>query len=866
MLFKKTIELIFLLLSGVFACFSAKAQNNEELNLEVLSTPMQMEARYSSLFQLIITNHSSEVEVNYTINIIRKEIDTLIIRNTLLLKNGINNVETDGSKAIGDFHSFFTSDSLFIPGSYQIEKSIEYANKPIHNEKYEITIPFYKIKTNVLSKDSVAITIIPECKECTFYLIVFKQEVAISSHKISPIFAQSFFSYDSSKFHYEIQGYYRNKFIGKEFIGKRPSKLILSQINKVKKLYEQQQLIRIGGTVGVEYYSSNLNYVGQVIPNQYTRIFIMPEISIWGIPFKANYLATTEQSNQFPMNSISFELDGLKLNDILKNQATQQINAINEEIEGNSYTIDDLVKQNKNLNNQYTHDSILLLNLPDSSGIGNKRKQNLKAKQFQRKEQLMKNEMILSKLKERNEKLKRINRHYNKSINPETLDTNIRIPKSKYNNFIRVISRIHDLKIGLIYPQFNDLLYSGLPFEGIYVNYTLGNANLKMAQGKTPLIFSNTFNSANTNLQSTLIGASFNNRKKTNLFKLEYAKFKDDRQVQTENEILLIGNEFKLIKPLTLFIEVAKGAYSFTGAVSETRKQSIPLFEINNLNSVATACGVALNLNQTQVKFTYKRIDGSYKSFGAPFLRSDAEQFDATISQSLQEGKINIECGLNLNQDNLSGNKSSTNQINGWHLKGRIHYPKIPKITISYRPVILSSAFNSNLTLPQDNITMSTQQYINFMATCDYSFKTGRIIHHPLISYNSFKTNSPFLSSTVILIQSQIRSEYSNQLTSIVNYIHQYRNDPNLQFHTLEASIQRKLNKINSNLSIGWRDDFTLNQSRRKGVFCHFNTLIKNLNTYLQLGINKVDGIWGNNYYVNFIEFRIMTGITLRIN
>ncbi len=860
MYYKKLIPLVFFSLIAVIQPLSLFAQTTPLQNIQFLRQNLPNYPKLVDILRMTTINTGENINLELHFELINDNSDTLNGTVTFEAEKGISELNIDSIFLFNNSYRIITEDSTLLPGEYKINLIIKYLKKNIYTYSNQIHVSNYitKVIRNIL--DSSTISIEPDVNNVVHYLICYfganhqpKSNYLISKKKFKLPYQN-----DSTNVNYEIHSFYKNQRVAIYTFSNDQKVKNNSYLKKTIAIYNKQNFIKISGNVTLEHLESNLKFGGQELLASYSRLYARPDITIGGLPFKANIIRGTDNNQQFPINSANIEFDAFKFKNELSKKIFQQIEIAKQEIEANNFNISKINNSNQKLSVKIKTDSLNYMNINDTA-ISHHKRNHLKKKINANIEELNKNKYEIDQLNNRNIKLQRLikNKHHTRSDYQS--DSTLRYSNKLYH----FINNINALKFGLIYPSYSELLYSGLPLEGFLVDYSIKNISIKIANGKSPQLLINEPNNNSFVLNTKLIGVSIKSR--NNILKLEFGNFNQvaDASIKRMNSVLLIGNEFRVNNIIKLTTEVAKSSYENENQFNQIRYKSSTLEDFNEFENISLLINLNISIKKTQINLGFKRIDQSYLSLGAPFSRQDAEQFDLGINQSIDKNRIQIGGGLMINKDNLSENKSITTYATSGYGKLTINYIKYPKLTISYKPTQINTSLNKTLLNQSNNSTLWSQQLDNLYVIVDYNFKTAGIVHKTISTYNYFKTKD-FKNNYIeyYTISSQLLSQLTSKLN--FNFIYQMQFGTNIQnkAEILEVNLSKKLMRSTGIGSIGIRKENTFFNGNRQGIVSQYSKHFSNISASINISLNQVTGLWGDYYYDKLIEYRCFISVS----
>ncbi len=359
----------------------------------------------------------------------------------------------------------------------------------------------------------------------------------------------------------------------------------------------------------------------------------------------------------------------------------------------------------------------------------------------------------------------------------------------------KLFLNIKTLGIGRTYPEYSELTVSGVPVNGLNLEFNPGILYFAIAAGN------NTEGIDEVSFKRSFLAGRIGVGKKenTHLF-FTLLKMKDDDQsilppvnlFLTPQENQVIGTEGKIFLFNNLLSLKGEGAVSlFTRDLRDADIQdgSLPSFVKSIYNpKISTSYDYALRVsavfdqpkNDTYGSFEVSRIGPGYTSLAAPNIRSDQLMFEAKLNKKFPGKKIGMKMYVKYYQDNIADWKTSTTSTASFGVSFDFNFPNMPYFTIGYSPY-----FQGNDAVPANQLIRNDNHIVNFMTGYSYQFsgmyastmfafngqwqnaKVGIVSNK--FSNTSYMLNQSFnfefpltLSSTFSLTQSKILSITSN--------------------------------------------------------------------------------------------------------
>lgn len=342
---------------------------------------------------------------------------------------------------------------------------------------------------------------------------------------------------------------------------------------------------------------------------------------------------------------------------------------------------------------------------------------------------------------------------------------------------------IKTLGIGRTYPEYSELTVSGVPVNGLNLEFNPGILYLAVAAGN------NTEGIAEVSYKRSFMAGRIGLGQKENahLF-FTLLKMKDDDQsilppvnlFLTPQENQVFGTEGKISLFNNLLSLKGEGAVSlFTRDLRDAEIQdgSLPSFVKSIYNpKISTSYDYALRVsavfdqpkNDTYGSFAISRIGPGYISLAAPNIRSDQLMLEAKINKKFPGKKIGMKMYVKFYQDNVVNWKTSTTTTASFGLSFDFNFPKLPYFSIGYSPY-----FQNNDAVPVNQLMKNDNHIVNFMT--GYSYQISGIYASTLFSFNGQWQNTKTgiienkFSNTTYLLNQSFNFEFPLTLSSTFN-------------------------------------------------------------------------------------------------
>ncbi|MFA7419922.1 MAG: hypothetical protein WCZ90_09570 [Melioribacteraceae bacterium] len=315
----------------------------------------------------------------------------------------------------------------------------------------------------------------------------------------------------------------------------------------------------------------------------------------------------------------------------------------------------------------------------------------------------------------------------------------------------KLFLNIKTLGIGRTYPDYSELTVSGVPVNGINVEFNPGILYLAVAAGN------NTEGINDISFKRSFLSARIGLGQKENThFFLTALKMHDDPnsiQVSSSNasltpqENVVMGTEGKVKlfnNTAELNGEAAVSGFTRNSNDAEIISESIPDFvkkiltpKLSTVLDYAWKGKFAIDLAKTATFFSIgvKRIGAGFMSLASPNLRQDQFQFDFNFDQKFVNKKITLKTFFKVYKDNLIKWKQSTTTTTSYGINLGFNFPKLPFVQINYSPY---SQRNDNL-LPA-NIMDNTFDMFSLMT--GYSYQLASVYATTMFSFMGQSQNA----------------------------------------------------------------------------------------------------------------------------
>ena len=348
----------------------------------------------------------------------------------------------------------------------------------------------------------------------------------------------------------------------------------------------------------------------------------------------------------------------------------------------------------------------------------------------------------------------------------------------------KLFLNIKTLGIGKTYPEYSALTVSGVPVNGVNLEFNPGLLYFAVAAGN------NSDGIDDVSFKRSFLAGRIGLGEKENAhFFLTAFKMKDDLnsiQVSSSNQSLLpqenvvFGSEGKLNLFKKLIEIDGEGAISgFTRNLNDADfvSESIPGFVKNLLTpklstsfDYAWKGKIAFNHepSATYLSLGAKRIGPGFMSLAAPNLRQDQFQLDFNFDQKFADRKITMKTFFRVYNDNLINWKQSTTTTTSFGVNLGFYFPNIPFVQINYSPY---SQRNDNVIAAQK----MENTFDSFSLMTGYSYQFSGVYASTMLSFNGqwqnsqVGINSTKFSNTSFMINQSLNFEFPLTLSSTLS-------------------------------------------------------------------------------------------------
>ncbi|MFZ5948388.1 MAG: hypothetical protein ACOYU5_10545 [Stygiobacter sp.] len=518
------------------------------------------------------------------------------------------------------------------------------------------------------------------------------------------------------------------------------------------------------------------------LPLSYQTFEINPRLSIYDIPFGMNvYLSSLNNSNRQSLNSVSFILDLDRLKSNIKDR-------ISNKIQETQFSANLYLEKLKDLKALSDPAKIKDFISEKKKEIQSSADSSLdKLKEIQALSDPAKIKDLIS------EKIKRAQASADSSLGKlkeiEALNDPNKLAENAgqlglISSAEKFFMNIKTFGIGRTYPDYSELTVSGVPVNGLNLEYNPGIFYFAVAAGN------NSDGIDNISFKRSFVAGRIGLGEKENThFFFTLLKMKDDLnsiQVSSSNSFLtpqenvVFGSEGKVnLFKNAIEINGEAAVSGFTSNLNDADfvSESIPGF-INNLLTPKLSTSfdyawkgkIAFNheSSATFLSLGAKRIGPGFMSLAAPNLRQDQFQIDANFDQKFADRKITLKTFFRIYNDNLINWKLSTTTTTSYGINLGFYFPNIPFVQINYSPY---SQSNDNVIAAQK----MKNTFNMFSLMTGYSYQFLGLYVSTMLSFNEqwqnsqVGINSTKFSNTSFMLNQSLNFEFPLTLSSTLS-------------------------------------------------------------------------------------------------
>lgn len=657
---------------------------------------------------------------------------------------------------------------------------------------------------------------------------------------------------------------------------------------------------KFSGDLEIESYMANNDLPFALNERQYTRVYATPQVTLFGLPFETDIYYTTEDNSYFNSNSITFRFDINEFKKNIKGEVKEtieekksklfQIIEVEDDLEIYKSDIDrqinglenDLNEITSKYNKEFAESALndqkeILANQIDSvssasqdaardsiSSIRQNKKAQLQDSLSEKKNEV---EYKLTKLKQYLQQVDSIQRNIEKrksqtekAIALSQGGVENEMVKAK-NGFLKnsndsiknrvklskVFNSIQELEMGLFNPYYSKSTLNGLPIKGVnimrkldnrkmYTRLSVGSALSSFRQLETGKGSENLFN---RRVMATKIG--FGDENFDDMYFIS-ATFWDrsDQEYSKLNTVQAFGIN-KVIDQFQFDLEIAHSFFKERNPIAVETFEDQTSLETNILPQLSLTSSASYHLKNSSLKVKLDQKNGSFRSFGSPYMNNDYRTLDFLTTQKLFKNKLNVSAFYKYFTDNLASDDDNTNKMRGFGATLFTNFKKAPNFFVSYSPFEQSNYH-------QDSLQRTNNKFSSLVAQSTYSksFENHRI--SSVVSYSlalvEYSESNFTKSNTRILSFNQ---SYQNQKLRCNLGYSRSRTLPSidsLSFNAINATINLTIKKIRIGANLHHKYTLSNGKQLSQAVTIEYR-INKRISTTLTTGVKYFDKTWG---------------------
>ncbi|MCE7933753.1 MAG: hypothetical protein DYG96_04070 [Chlorobi bacterium CHB2] len=497
-------------------------------------------------------------------------------------------------------------------------------------------------------------------------------------------------------------------------------------------------IFRFTGTSMANGESASRQGTGSEIPQRYARWEVTPTISLFGIPFDTHLMLSTEQDlTRQNINSLNmgFSLSAQQLQEQLKQRVFEQVESLmqNEdvaEVEGAISTIEGMTDP------EALKDSVKKL-VPAEAYDAYAKYKRLESLQD------LDGDEILSRSRE--------------------LDAFGLISGAE-----KFMLNFPTLGVGVNYPEYTQLSLSGVPVNGVNIEFTPGKFYLALTGGKTQSeVIYDTAGQAQEAFHRELYAGRIGFGRKTG------AHFYATVMYAADDPSPLVVDEFNTLTPKSNYVvgfetrvplipnywtvdaEVLGSMLTGDREAARIQNSDIPTFITELVDPTISSfvdyalkgnMTVAIPESGTRLQAEAVRIGPGFQSLGAPNLRTDLFRYEAKAEQGIWRRQITLSGSFKQETDNLIEWKSATTTITAYGLGLGLNFRGIPYLRLNYNPYTQRSELSDDslrATSFGDSQRVENRTAM-WSANAGYNYTVAEVSMNTNLSYSRQETRTRF--------------------------------------------------------------------------------------------------------------------------
>jgi hypothetical protein len=475
----------------------------------------------------------------------------------------------------------------------------------------------------------------------------------------------------------------------------------------------------------------------QLVPNDFVRFEVKPTLAVYGAPFSAWLLFSTENSTaRQRINSVAFGFDYYKLQGDLLQRAYDKVADL-EELKAAEEAAGGI---------EHLRDSL--------SALGEDKLRDLDRLKDLASYEGLRDRAISESMAEL-----------------ESLGL-VSETESFFMNFPA-------LELGVTYPNYSELTVRGVPVTGGNVEFNPGNfyvaASGGRSQGFVPLPGApNLFRSAEVgqpepSYERTMAAGrlGYGRKEGGHIFLTALYAIDDEATLPLDTSLLadtaivplspkanyLFGIDGRMSiadDQLQLGAEIATSVLTGDLGSSGVQNDDIPGFVVDLVEptvstfvdySYKVTSRISIHETDTKINANVRMVGPGFVSLGAPTLRNDNFSYEARIDQRLMKRQITLSGFFRNQRDNLIEWKPSTTTVGSWGAGLALNFRQLPYLRLNYSPYSQKNEFTN------DTFNINSETTV-FSALTGYSYRTGSINNSSNLSYSLQRSISTGLSQS----------------------------------------------------------------------------------------------------------------------
>ncbi|KUG25285.1 hypothetical protein ASZ90_004890 [hydrocarbon metagenome] len=574
------------------------------------------------------------------------------------------------------------------------------------------------------------------------------------------------------------------------------------------------------------------------LPTNYRSLEINPRLSVYEIPVGMNiYLSSLNDPNRQSLNNFSFIFDIERLKSKIKDRISERTSEIQSSADSYLSELNDLkaLADPADIKDQLSEKANEIKSSADTSLGKIKELESLGDPDKIKKQLSQKINEVQASADSSLEKLKEIEA----LSDPANLAENAE-QLGLISSAEKIFLDIKTLGLGRTYPEYSDFTVSGVPVNGLNIEYNPGILYLAFAAGNNAVAIEN------VSLKRTFISGRLGLGKKENshlIFTL--LKMKDDytsASLLTPQENVVFGTDVQLNLSDNLINISGEGAVSgFTRDLNDAdyESDSVPEFVKKIIvPKLSTSFDYAWKGNlefnnepsSTNFKFGVRRIGPGFTSLASPNLRQDQLQYDFNFVQKFAKKKITLKTFFKTYSDNLIDWKQSTTSTTSYGINLGFNFPDLPFLQLNYSPYKQKNDAINAAQIMENSSDM-------FSLTTGYSYQVSGMFASTIISFNGqwqkskIGINATEFSNTTYMLNQNLSFEFPLTLsfTSSISKLNFLSIPSSMTEFNLNGDYQ-----INENISANLGGTISNEENLTKRIMI---TVGSNINLYQWLRI-----------------------------